>query len=105
MGKRQAVVLKKTGARAISADFAKASSLSQKSWDLCGGFPGAFAAGREKREARRLPFFLVQGCYSVSNRMPRVLGPQWEAMVQLAVVMCTSLKSMTSWTVLRTSST
>ena len=43
--------------------------------------------------------------YWVSNRMPRVLGPQWQAMVQLAVVTWISFKSITSSTAWRTSST
>ena len=43
--------------------------------------------------------------YSVSNKIPKVLGPQWEAMVQLAVVTWISLKSITSNTAWRTNST
>lgn len=41
-------------------------------------------------------FLLLEGVYSVSNKIPKVLGPQWEAMVQLAVVTWISLKSITS---------
>ena len=43
--------------------------------------------------------------HSVSKRIPRVLGPQWQAMVQLALVVWISLNSMVSSTVWRTSST
>lgn len=50
-------------------------------------------------------FLLLEGVYSVSNKIPKVLGPQWEAMVQLAVVTWISLKSITSNTAWRTNST
>lgn len=47
----------------------------------------------------------IRRFYSVSNKIPKVLGPQWEAMVQLAVVTWISLKSITSNTAWRTNST
>lgn len=42
--------------------------------------------------------------YSVSNKIPNVLGPQWDAMVQLAAVTCTSRNAMVFSTVFRTRS-
>ena len=47
----------------------------------CGNLPYCTAkTGRMSIE--NCPFFY----YSVSNRIPRVLGPQWQEIVQLALV-------------------
>lgn len=93
----------------------KTEFIVRKAREMSMGFPvfspgflfSAFLAkfGHEQKKYGPKRGRMAGASHSVSKRIPRVLGPQWQAMVQLALVVWISLNFMVSSTVWRTSST